>query len=240
MSSIGALWVIHPTEIKSTPVAAMSGAVIGLMRPDASAGAMDSASEQPASWSGIRTVFHGIEQLCPLGHEMHAGHDDDLRLYRSPPAPAPGYRLRCRQHSGRFQASDIVRENHGVAAAFQSENRVDVLGKDLPFHSWDDMTNPLMQRSVSRDSLTQVEVAPPWKVGFRGLADRPTSDRLGASADWRLTRCWVVFCPPTLEQLTGAKQTLTLDQFLELSTPSGARHQQLKVHRPRAARSERE
>ena len=36
MSRIGALWVSQPTEMRSTPVAAIAGAVSGVTRPDAS------------------------------------------------------------------------------------------------------------------------------------------------------------------------------------------------------------
>ena len=36
MSRIGALWVSHPTEMRSTPVSAIAGAVSRLTRPDAS------------------------------------------------------------------------------------------------------------------------------------------------------------------------------------------------------------
>ena len=41
---------------------------------------MDSASEQPARRSGIRTVLAGIQDLRRLGHEVDAGHDDDVGL----------------------------------------------------------------------------------------------------------------------------------------------------------------
>ena len=36
MSRIGALWVSHPTEMRSTPVSAIAGAVSGVTRPEAS------------------------------------------------------------------------------------------------------------------------------------------------------------------------------------------------------------
>ena len=43
-----------------------------------SAPVMDAASEQPASRSGIRTVFSGRQDLRRLRHEVDAGQHDDV------------------------------------------------------------------------------------------------------------------------------------------------------------------
>ena len=39
---------------------------------------IESASEQPARWSGISTVFSGLQDLGGLGHEVHAAEHDGV------------------------------------------------------------------------------------------------------------------------------------------------------------------
>jgi len=57
-----------------------------------SAAVIEAASEQPASRSGISTVFFGFNSLAVSAHEMDAGEDDSHR-HRFAPLRAPVPRL---------------------------------------------------------------------------------------------------------------------------------------------------
>ena len=55
-------------------------------RPASCSASIESASEQPASRSGIRTVFDGTQHRGRLGHEVHAAEDDRLAVGGRRPA----------------------------------------------------------------------------------------------------------------------------------------------------------
>ena len=89
MSSTCALWVSQPAEMRSTPVAAMAGAVAGVMRPEASVMARP-ATIATASRSGRAHVVeqHGVDADRQRLVELLEGVDLELDLHQMTDAGA--------------------------------------------------------------------------------------------------------------------------------------------------------
>ncbi len=87
-----------------------------------------------------------IEQLGSLGHEMHAGQHDDVGVHIDRLA---GERQAVADDIGDavedLRRLIIVREDDGIAALFQFENRLDIILKHHPFGFRDNAADTIIE-----------------------------------------------------------------------------------------------
>ncbi len=109
-------------------------------------GAGDGCGERAAGARvGDQDLAVGIEQLGGLGHEMHAGHDDDIGLAFGGFA---GQQQTVAHDVGDaeidFGGLVIMREHDGVAFDLEALNRVDVVFEHGPFHRRDGLQQTII------------------------------------------------------------------------------------------------
>ena len=102
----------------------------------------------------MSTVLSRVEQLGRLGHEMHAGEHDDVRLDR--------HRLAGKRQAVADDVGDavedlrrlvIVRQDDGVSLPLEVKDGLDIVGEGRPFDGRNDAPHAVVEGGVRVEAL---------------------------------------------------------------------------------------